>query len=327
MSARDMKAQAHRIHQEAVVIDGMNNALMSGDYFRSIMKAGITATMVPVSISATFRQTVDQLSSLLKLVNEHQNRVSISRQTEEIRQAKQEGKLGLILVLEDSRQIEDNLDLLRAFWELGIRRSQLVYVMQNSMGCGKGERHDSGLTRLGVQAIKRMEELGILVDLCHCADRTLREAMEVAERPVVLSHCNVRGAYAHPNNLTDDHLEMVAKNGGVIGIASVPFYVAAEMPTIDQVIDHIDYVKSRIGIDHVGIGTAIFEGHPLSFYDQFKLPEDIYGKPPWPWPKGIETIERFPDLTQKLLERGYSEEDTKKVLGGNFMRVFRDVWG
>ncbi|MBI2906562.1 MAG: membrane dipeptidase [Chloroflexi bacterium] len=320
------EAAAKRIHREAIIIDGMNNARMSGEYFQSIIKAGITATTIPVSISATFRQTVDQLSGLLKLMDENKERVQVVRRADEIMEAKRQGKLGLILVLEDARQMEDDLDLLSVYREMGIRRMQVVYVMQNSLGCGKGERHDSGLTKLGVQAIERMEELGILIDLCHCAERTLQEALQVVRKPVVLSHSNVKGVYGHPNNLSDAQLEMIAKNGGVIGIASVPFYLAAKDPTLDQVVDHIDYVKKRIGLDYVGIGTAIFEGHPLSFYEQFKLPEDIYGKPPWPWPKGIETIVQFPNLTQKLLERGYSEGEMKKVLGENFLRVFRQVW-
>ncbi|MBI2907497.1 MAG: membrane dipeptidase [Chloroflexi bacterium] len=327
MSKDDLTAEASRVHGEAIVIDGMTNSGMTSAYFECIRKGGITATMIPVSVSAPFRKTIDQLSALLKLVDENREKVSIIRKSEDILEAKREGKLGLIFVLEDSRQLEDDLDLLRVFWALGIRRMQLVSIMQNSMGSGKRERHDSGLTTLGIRAIERMEQSGMLIDLCHCADRTFRDAMEVVKKPVVLSHSNPKGAYDHGNNVSDEQLSMVAKNGGVIGISGLPYFVAAQNPTIDQVMDHIDYVAKRIGIDHVGIGLAIFENHPLSFYDQFKPREHIYGPAPWKWPKGIETIESFPNLTEKLLERGYSEANVRKVLGDNFLRVFKEVWG
>lgn len=322
---QDLKTEAARIHSESIVIDGMSNAALTGDYFQRIVKGGISASMVPVSVSASFRKTIDQLSFLMNLVEDNRETVCIIRKASDIVEAKRAGKLGLILVLEDTRQLEDDLSLLRIFRELGIRRMQLVGTVQNSMGSGKRERHDSGLTNLGIRAIEAMEQMGMLIDLCHCADKTFAEAMQVVRRPVVLSHSNPKGCYQHGNNVSDEQLEMVAENGGVIGISGLPYFVAANSPTIDHVIDHVDYVVKRIGIDHVGIGLAIFENHPLSFYDQFKAREQIYGPAPWKWPKGIETIEDFLNLTVKLLERGYSEVDINKILGGNFLRVLQEV--
>ncbi|MBI2907494.1 MAG: membrane dipeptidase [Chloroflexi bacterium] len=326
MTAGDA-ARIRRLHSEAIVIDGMNNARMTGGYFRSMMDGGITATMIPVTISAPFRQTIDQLGELLKLVDENSDRVHIIRRAPEIEEAKRQGKLGLILALEDTRQLEDDLNLIRIYWELGIRRMQLVHRLQNTMGAGKAERHDSGLTRFGVQAIERMEKVGMLVDLSHCPPKMLSDAMEVVTRPVVLSHSNVKAVFDNPYNLSDDQIEMVARNGGVIGISGLPYFVAEREPTIDNVMDHIAHVEKRVGIDHVGIGLAIFEGHPASFYDQRDRSKDAYPPPPWTWPQGIETIALFPNLTHKLVERGYSEGAIKKILGGNFLRVFKEIWG
>lgn len=317
---------ATRIHREAVAVDGMNNASMSGEYLLTMIEAGISATMIPVSITAPFRRTIEQLSRLLKVLDEHADKALIVRNTDDVLRAKREGKVGLALVLEDTRQIEDDLDLLRIFWQLGIRRMQLVYGNQNSMCSGRSDRRDAGLTRLGAQAIERMEKLGILVDLSHCPPTSMAEALEVASKPVVLSHVNVRGVYNHPNNVPDEQLDMVARNGGVVGISGVPFYVAPGKPNIDQLVNHVVYVEKRIGIDHVGIGTAIFEGHPLSFYEQFNLPEELYGKPPWTWPEGIHSIKDFPSITTTLLARGYSEGAVRKILGENFMRVFQAAW-
>ncbi|MCL5958428.1 MAG: dipeptidase [Chloroflexi bacterium] len=327
MTTVERKQEAIRIHRDAIVVDGMSNGRMSSEYFDKMLNGGITASMVPVTISAPFRETIRRLCDLLNLVERSFDRVSIVKKTDDILDAKRQGKLGLILVLEDSRQLEDDIDLLKIFRDLGVRRMQLVYTIQNSAGCGKGERHDSGLSKFGVKLIEKMEELGILIDLCHAAPKTLKEAMEVIRKPAVFSHANVQGVYGHRNNQTDEDLEWLARNGGVIGIAGGGGAWKVAERTIDRIVDHIDYVRDRIGIDYVGIGLAIFEGHSPEFYDQFDLPPEIFGQWPRPPAKGIESIELFGNFTEKLVERGYSEADIKKVLGENFLRVLRNVWG
>lgn len=322
-------AHARQLHESAIVIDGMNNSRMTGQYFDALRRAGVTCTMHPVSITTPFRQAVRQLCDFLNLVDRNKDKALVVRGADDVLRAKKEGKVGIVMALEDTRQIEDDIDLIRIFHELGIRRMQLNYTTQNSVGCGKGDRpgHDSGLSAFGVRAVQKMEEVGMLIDLCHCSPRTLREAYEVAKKPAVLSHINAKGVYAHPGNLTDEEIEMAKKHGDVIGISGAPFYVKDRTPTIDDLIEHIDYVRRKAGVDTVAVGLAIFEGHPPEFYYQFNLPEDRYGKPPWTWPLGIETIERFPAITEKLLQRGYTDAEVKKVLGENFLRVFRQVWG
>lgn len=328
-SRASISARARRIHETSIIIDGMNNSRMTGPYFDQIRRAGITCTMWPVSITAPFRQAIRQICDFWNLVDKNKDKVLIVQDASDVLRAKKEGKLGIVMVIEDTRQLEDDVDNIRIFHRLGVRRMQLNYSTQNSVGCGKGDRegHDAGLSGLGVRVIQKMEEVGMLIDLCHCSPKTLRDAYEVTKKPAVVSHINVKGGYAHPGNLTDAEQKMVKKNGGVIGISGVPFYVKDRMPTIDDMIDHIDCAKRVAGVDAVGVGTAIFEGHPPEFYYQFNLPEDRYGKPPWTWPKGIETIEKFPAITEKLLQRGYTDAEVKKIMGENFLRVFRQVWG
>lgn len=318
--------RARKIHSEAIVIDGMNNSAMTGSYFESILRGGMTATNIPVSISAPFRETIRQLCDLLNLVDKHSDKVCVIKKAGDILEAKRQGKLGLILALEDTRQLEEDIDLLRIFYDLGIRRMALVYLNQNSVGTGKRERHDAGLTSFGVKVIQRMEDLGILIDLCHCSDRMLAEATEVVKKPTVFSHCNVKAVYPYMKNLSDEQLEWLATSGSVIGISGGGSVSEASERTVDKIVDHIDHVRNQIGIDYVGIGLAISEGRSPSFYEKL-LPKEIYGVRPRPPAKGIETIERFPILTEKLVERGYSEAEIKKVLGGNFLRVFQAVWG
>ncbi len=315
------------LHDGALVIDGMNNAGLTREYFQQILAGGVSAAMVPVSITDSFSVAIERILVFRDLIEANSDLALIVEDAADIRAAKESKRVGLIIALEDSRQIEKDLRKVDLFRRIGVRRFQLVYTTLNDVGCGAGDRVDSGLSRFGVKLIGELERRGILIDLSHAGPQTLADALSVVTKPCVWSHCNVQGVYDHKNNLTDAQIDAVAQNGGVIGISGVPFYTGEPGATIERVIDHIDYVRARIGIDHVGIGLAIFENHPLSFYDQFSsLPKEIYGTPPWEWPTGISTVAEFPNITSALGDRGYTDDEILKVLGGNMLRVCTAAW-
>lgn len=321
------RERAEGLHGRSVVIDGMNNAGITPDYLDQMLAGGVTAAMVPVSISDPFTVAVEKILSLRALVASNADRVLIVDGAEDIRRAKDEGKLGLILALEDTRALERDVRKIGLFRDLGIRRMQLVYTTLNDVGCGAGDRVDAGLSRFGVRVVEQLQAQRMLIDMCHAGPATHADAMELITRPCVWSHTNVRGVYDHPNNMTDEQLDVVAGNDGVVGISGVPFYTGAGDVTVSDVIDHVDYVASRIGIRHAAIGLAIFENHPLGFYDQFaSLPVEVYGVAPWAWPDGIATIAEWPNLTGALVSRGYSDDDIALVLGGNYLRVLESAW-
>jgi membrane dipeptidase len=318
--------QAASLHREAVVIDGMNNAGLTPDYFAQMIAGGVTAAMVPVSISDTFVVAVEKILALRKMVESSDTALIVEEQRD-IALAKSTGRVGLILALEDARQYDKDLRKVDLFRRLGVRRSQLVYTTLNEVGCGAGDRIDSGLSKYGVDLIGELERCRILIDLSHAGQQTLEDALQVVTRPCVWSHCNVQGIFGHKNNLTDDQLTAVAENDGVVGVSGVPFYTGGAEVTLSEMIDHVDYIIERIGVDHVGIGLAIFENHPQSFYDQFaSLPVDVYGTAPWEWPTGISTVSEFPNLTAELIRRGYPNEDILKIIGGNMLRVCTNAW-
>lgn len=318
---------ANDIYKSAVVIDGMNNAGLTGDYLRTIRDAGVTAAMIPASITDTFAMAVERILGVRELVAANADVAEIVQSADDLTRLKRESKLGLILALEDSRQLDKDLRKVKVFHDLGVRRMQLVYTTLNDAGCGAGDRLDSGLSRFGVDLIAEIEGCGVLLDLCHCGPQTLADALEVTTRPAVWSHTNVRAVFDHPNNLADEQLDAVATNGGVVGVSGVPFYAGAPGITLSGVLDHVDHIVRRIGIDHVGIGLAIFENHPLSFYERFAaLPVEIYGTPPWSWPEGISTIAEFPNLASALSQRGYDEKAIVAILGGNLLRVLHAAW-
>lgn len=318
---------AQQIYRSTVVIDSMNNAGLTGEYLRTVRNAGVTAAMVPVSITDTFLAAVERILALREVVDANADAVAIVEGVADIEALKRDGRLGLILALEDSRQLEKDLRKVRLFHDLGVRRMQLVYTTLNDAGCGPGDLVDAGLSRWGTQLVAEIENRGVLMDLCHASPLTLRDAVRVATKPAIWSHTNVRAVFDHPNNMSDEQLDLVASNGGVVGIAGIPFYTRGADASLETVLDHVDYAVRRIGIDHVGIGLAIFENHPLSFYDRFaSLPREIYGNPPWAWPKGISTISEFPNIAIGLAQRGYDAEQVRMILGGNHLRVLASAW-
>ena len=191
-----------------------------------------------------------------------------------------------------------------------------------------------------------MEALGIALDLSHCGDETTESALEFAERPVFFTHVGVRKlCNAHGRAKTDRQLEMLARTGGVAGICFAPFLVKRDphsyevLPsTVKDVVDLVDYSVKLIGIDHIGFGTDL----PRIWMDLGKVPPDssmrlwrelrpdVFGRGPTdvyePYPMGLQKHSELSNLTAELMERGYTEADIKKILGGNFIRVLRQIW-
>lgn len=315
------------MYRDALVIDSMNNAGLTGDYLRTVRAAGVTAAMVPVSITDPFAAAVEKILDLRAVVAANADAAVIVRTVADIHTAKESNRLGLVLALEDSRQLDKDLRKVELFHDLGVRRMQLVYTTLNDAGCGPGDRVDTGLSRFGVALVEELQNRGVLLDLCHASPVTLRDACAVATRPAIWSHTNARAVFDHPNNLTDEQLDLVAANGGVVGVSGIPFYAGGPGVRIDHVLDHVDHIVARIGVEHVGIGLAIFENHPRAFYDRFAgLPREIYGDPPWSWPAGIATISEFPNLATALADRGYDVDAVRAILGGNHLRVLEAAW-
>jgi membrane dipeptidase len=315
------------LYRDALVIDSMNNAGLTGDYLRTVRDAGVTAAMVPVSITDPFAAAVEKILDLRALVAANADVALIVRTVADIHAAKESNRLGLVLALEDSRQLDKDLRKVELFHDLGVRRMQLVYTTLNDAGAGPGDRVDTGLSRFGVALVEELQGRGVLLDLCHASPETLVDACAVATRPAIWSHTNARAVFDHPNNLTDTQLDLVAANGGVVGVSGIPFYAGGPGVRIDHLLDHVDHIVARIGVAHVGIGLAIFENHPRAFYDRFaSLPREIYGDPPWAWPTGIATIAEFPNLATALVDRGYNTDAVRAILGGNHLRVLAAAW-
>ncbi len=215
----------------------------------------------------------------------------------------------------------------------------LCYNIKNCIGDGCAEPGDSGLSIFGAQAIERMNQLGILVDLAHTGYRTTMEAMEVCKKPPVFSHGNSRVLWDTPRNLSDDQVLKVAKLGGVVGVNGYPAFLSGNSkPKIDIFIDHIDHYVKLVGIDHVSLGVDYFQGQAGIMDDAIALKQyqmliasgtwntKAYPAPPYYYPEEIAMPEMLCNLPDALLARGYAESDIKKILGENYMRVLKEVF-
>ena len=215
--------------------------------------------------------------------------------------------LGFVLSLEDAAPCMGSIRHLEALYATGIRMIGLTWNGRNEIadGVGVGQR-PGGLTDLGRDLVRHMVELGIVVDLAHVSEPCFWDAVELVDKPLAVSHANAKVICEHRRNLTDDQIRAIAKSGGVIGITFVPAFLGGEAPDVETVVRHIDYVADVGGIDVVGLGSD-FDGIAKT-------------------PLGLEDIGQLPALTAALLKRGFSEPDVLKILGGNWLRVFRACW-
>ncbi len=325
-----------RVYDEAIVIDGLNVSFWdSPAVYRSLQVGGLTAINATVSIWDGFEFTMDQITRWQQRFREDRDILFQVRTVDDILGAKTEGKTGIILGWQNASPIENKLDRLELFHQLGVRMIQITYNERNLLGNGCYERRDEGLSHFGVDAIRIMNELGILVDLSHVGDRSTLEAIELSTRPVAITHANARSFVDHVRNKSDDVLKLLAEKKGVIGANAFPVFLRQGYEsTLADYVDAIEDLVERVGIDHVGIGSDFCQDQPHCFFEYLFAQQGTKYQPMPPFsipdpqvhPGGFETPAEMPNLASRLFNRGYSQAEVLKILGGNFLRLFRQVW-
>jgi membrane dipeptidase len=305
------------------------------------------------------QHTFDLIDSVYEQAAGHPDRMMMAFSVADIERAHGEHKLAALMGIEGGHSIENDMHLLRDYYRLGVRYMTLSWSNTNEWADSSGDindakiQHHNGLTDFGKQVVLEMNRLGMMVDISHVADKTFWDAIATTKAPVIASHSSARALVNAPRNMTDDMLRAVAKNGGVVqvnffsGFLDEDYRKAVEAQAQDQaeaiqkyidslkaqgkavsyvevdrmerawmakiprppfkvLIDHIDHIAKTAGVDHVGLGSD-FDG--------------VSGATP----QGMDSAADLPKITQALLDRGYSAEDIKKILGGNLLRVFRQV--
>src|SRR5580700_404677 len=245
--------------------------------------------------------------------------------------AKAKQKIAVIMGLQNADEFREPKDV-KAFYELGLRCAQLTYNTQNLIGSGSTERVDGGISDYGIEIIKSMNEVGMLVDVSHSGDKTTLDAIELSPKPIAFTHSNCRALNNHPRLKTDEAIRKLAAKGGVMGITGVRMFVKDKEPTtVEDIVDHIDHVVKLVGIDHVGIGSdSDLMGYDHMPPDQYKQLKAGY-KSSYAFRDKIDTDgfdhpRKVYDLTAALIRRGYSDSNIQAVLGGNFRRLLGSTW-
>ena len=273
------------------------------------------------------RVALDQIARMYAEV-EKTDRFAICKTYDQILRARAAKKIALLITMEGVEPLGEDLDLLRVFYELGVRIIGLTHARRNAAGSGgifaaSGSPSD-GLTGFGRDLVRECERLGILIDLAHINPKGFEEIVDLTTKPLIVSHTNARKFYDIERNVSDEQIKLVGQRGGVIGMNAILVSASAAKSTIEHYVDHIEHVIDLIGIDGVGIGFDFCE------YLFSQLPEsvrlEIAAKLTQPhFIPDLTNHSHARNLTRKLIERGLSDEEIEKILRGNWMRIFEEL--
>ena len=272
----------------------------------------------------------------------HQDFVVPCLRVQDILDAKAAGQVGWVASMEGAAMIESELDRIEILYGFGVRALGITYSESNALGSGLKEPGDGGLTVFGRRAVERMNKVGMLIDCSHCGDRTTLDTIAWSEAPIVLSHIGARALWDSNRLAPDDVLEACARKGGVIGIECAPHTtVSAAHPrhSLASFMDHFEYVKDLVGIEHVAFGPDTLYGDHVGLHEAYSAnlsikesraggsPTTVPGFEPVRWVEGLENpTEGSHNLVRWLVRAGYADDDIARVMGGNILRVLREVW-
>ena len=319
------------VHSEAIVIDGTCPGEHWSEAFPSWMSGGASACVVSVAAWEGCRETMDRLGDVFRLVRDS-DELCLATDAADIRAAKRDGKLAIVLHFQGTCPFEYDPDLAEVYWRLGVRVVQLAYNVRSPAADGCEEPGNAGISRFGRQLVAEFNRLGIVVDVSHTGHASSMEAVAASTAPCIASHSNAAAVHSSRRNLQDDLIKAIAGSGGVIGVNGFPAFVAdTTTPTLDQYIDHMAYIADLVGPRHVGVGLDYTDRNPpMAEYEQLVADghwsRESYPPPPWHYPSGLGDASGLPNLTQRLLERGFSQQDIRGILGENWLRVFDAVW-
>jgi membrane dipeptidase len=332
--------EARALHRDALVFDGLAIAYVLDEKFtQRCLEGGVHAANVTFALEENWDKTLGNFEKYLAKIDKSPL-LTLCRTADEVVAAKKKGRLGIVIGTQGASMIQEESE----FWRLdlmvrmGLRFLGLAYTTSNAFGDGCGEKRDAGLTYLGEEFIERVNTLPIMLDLSHCGHRTRAEAAALARAPVC-THSNSDALRANGRNTKDATVKAMAAKGGVIGVCGLPHSLADETPTLEDLLAHLDHFVKLVGVEHVGIGMDYVEAFqeqanvvpPSSVvYWRTRRP-DIFGTLAsfgrQSYPVGVDGVRKLPNLTQALLDRGYTASQVKSLLGGSWLDAMRRFCG
>ena len=266
----------------------------------------------------------------------HQDFVIKGAKLEDIYKAKEQGKVAWFISLESATMIENELDRIEVLYGMGVRMMGITYSESNCLGSGLKERRDGGLTSFGRKAVERMNKIGMAIDVSHSGDQTALDVIEVSEKPTFITHTGARSLWNMKRLMPDEALLACAAKGGVIGIEAAPHTTITKnnpRHDLESYMEHFEYIKDLVGIDHVAFGPDALYGDHVGLHNMFSgnmsIAENTSGDKfeRIEYVKGLENpTEASHNIIRWLVKHNYSDEDIQKVIGGNVIRVLKEVW-
>jgi membrane dipeptidase len=340
----DDAANVPALYKNAIVIDSLcapftdMDTPPSAEVLAAVRQSGITAINFTIS-DPTFEGTVDNMGVVEALLEKYPEAFLIVRKHSDIARAKRENKIGIMQGFQYTAFLEEKPERIETFRQLGVRIMQLTYNNRSIFGDGCLEPGNAGLSEAGIAAVKKMNDLGVAVDLSHSGYRTTSEGIVESTKPVLISHSGCAAIYAHPRNKPDDILKSLADHGGYFGVYLMPYLVASPaVPTREHVLDHVVHAIKVCGADHVGIGSdGAIQKTVLTAEQKAAFDKDIArrkqlgigapGEDRYPYVPDLNGPDHMEVIATELARRGQPEAVIEKVLGANFQRVIGEIWG
>jgi membrane dipeptidase len=341
----EVSPAAAALYRNAFVLDG--NALAgigfllirSGqeENLRMIRDSGLTAVKSTLGgASGNFEETLAEIAAAEQLMEKKADLFLKVRLAQDLDRAQKERRIGVIYSFESSNMLEGKLDRIDLFRQLGVRIMQLSYNRRSPFGVGCLDGETDGVTELGRQAIARMNELGVALDLSHSNTQTTADGIAASSKPVLITHAGCRAVYLHPRNKEDREMKALADKGGVMGLYMLPYLTPSpRQPALDDYMQHLEHALKLCGEDHVGIGSDV-PFFPVDKSDLEDMARQVekrkaagIGAPGEDRPAYIpdlNTPRKLERIADQLLKRGYKSSAVEKVLGANFKRVFGEIW-
>jgi membrane dipeptidase len=334
---------ATTLYTKAIVIDSLcapfteTDAPPTAETLAAVRQSGITAINFTISAPG-YEDTIDSLAALQELIDRYPDAFLIVRRHSDIDRAKRESKIGIMPGFQYTSFLEENPERIATFRKLGVRIMQLTYNNRSIFGDGCLEPGNAGLSKAGIAVVKKMNELGVAIDLSHSGYRTTSDGIAQSAKPVLISHSGCAAVYAHPRNKPDDILKALADRGGYFGVYLMPYVVASPtVPTREHVLDHVVHAIDVCGADHVGIGSdGAIQKTVLTAEQKAAFDKDIArrkqlgigapGEDRYPYVPDLNGPDHMEVIAMELAKRGQPASVIEKVLGANFQRVIGEIW-
>ena len=339
-----VSAAATKIYRDCFVLDGNALASIGGvlranqaDVTNIVRESGVTALKSSLGgAGGDFAAAVADIAAAEQLMEKRSDLFLKVRTHDDFGRAQKEQKLGVIYSFESANMLEDKIERVELFRQLGVRVMQLTYNRKTPFGVGCLDGETDGLTELGRKAIVKMNEIGVALDLSHSNTQTTADGIAASTKPPLITHAGCRAVFMHPRNKEDRELKALADKGGVIGIYMLPYITASpKQPMLDDYMHHLEHALTVCGEDHVGVGSDVpfFPVDDSDLADMKKAAEkrkaDGIAAPGEDRPTYIpdlNTPRKMEFIADALLKRGYKSTVVEKILGANFKRVFGEIW-